>query len=119
LKLDSALLRDRGLLNSYHLPLHLGQLRRRLLVSADEESRCQKITIAAAVATPSFVRWLSWAPDKVAALVEIACASRASCWHVYDWYTTGETYAGAISAEEEAQPASAAPSTTIPKFRIF
>jgi len=38
LKLDSALLRDRGLLNGYHLSLHLGQLRCGLLVSADEES---------------------------------------------------------------------------------
>ena len=38
---------------------------------------------------------------------------------MYDWYATGETYAGAISAAEEAQPASAALSATIPKFRIF
>lgn len=32
----------------------------------------QKITTAAAVANPSFVRCLSWAPDNVAALVDMA-----------------------------------------------
>jgi hypothetical protein len=108
LKLDSALLRDSGLLNSYHLSLHLGQFRRRLFVSADEESCWPEDHDSSRRGDAVFC-----------ALVEMACASRASCWHVYDWYATGETYAGAISAEEEAQPASAAPSTTIPKFRIF
>ena len=38
LKLNVALLGDRGLLNGNHLPLHLGQLGRRLLVSSDEKS---------------------------------------------------------------------------------
>ena len=42
----------------------------------------QKMTTAAAVASPSFVRCLSCAPDSVAALVEIDCASRASYWQV-------------------------------------
>jgi hypothetical protein len=39
LKLDVALLGDRSLLDSDHLPLHLGQLSGRLLVTADEECR--------------------------------------------------------------------------------
>src|SRR3981081_1664455 len=32
---------------------------------------------------------------------------------------TGETYAGVISAELEAQPPNAAPSATIPRIRMF
>ena len=39
LKLNVALLRNRGLLDRDHLALHLGKLGRRLLVAADEERR--------------------------------------------------------------------------------
>jgi hypothetical protein len=39
LKLNIALLGDRGLLDGDHLPLHLRQLRRRLFIAADEERR--------------------------------------------------------------------------------
>jgi len=39
LELDAAFLCDRGLLNGNHLPLHLGQFGRGLLVAADQERR--------------------------------------------------------------------------------
>jgi hypothetical protein len=71
LELDVALFGDRGLFDRDHLALHLSELRRRLLITADEEAAGQRTTTAAAVAQPSLVRWLSCAPDNVAALVDI------------------------------------------------
>jgi hypothetical protein len=52
LELDAAFLCDRRLLNGNHLSLHLGQLGRGLLVAATKNAAGQKMTIAAAVATP-------------------------------------------------------------------
>jgi len=65
LKLDPAFFRIRRLLDRYHLPLHLSKLGRRLLVSATKKAAGKKMTIAAAVATPSLVRCLSCSPDSV------------------------------------------------------
>jgi len=53
LELDAAFLCDRRLLNGNHLSLHLRQLGRGL---PTKYAAGQKMTIAAAVATPSLVR---------------------------------------------------------------
>jgi len=56
LKLDVAFLGDGGLFDCDHLAFHLRKLRGGLLVATYKKRRGQKITIAAAVATPSLVR---------------------------------------------------------------
>jgi hypothetical protein len=72
LKLDTALLRIRGLLDRDHLPFIRASSAAVCLSPPTKKAAGQKMTIAAAVATPSFVRCLSCAPDNVAALVEMA-----------------------------------------------
>jgi len=72
LKLDVAVLRDGSLLHGDHLALHLRQLGGRLLIAADEERCRPKDDDRSRSTTPSLVRWLSCAPESVAALVDMA-----------------------------------------------
>jgi hypothetical protein len=59
LELNIALLYDGSLLDGDHLSLHLRQLGGCLVVADNEEDRRPKDDDRGAVATPSFVRWLS------------------------------------------------------------
>jgi len=119
LKLNVALLCDRRLLDGNHLPLHLGQLGCGLLVAANEERRrpedddrgggCHAVFGALTVLCTGQRRCpgrngLSFERQLLASVALIG---------------NRRDIAGVISAELDAQPPSAAPSTTIPRIRIL